>query len=98
MNTVKEEEDPVKQSEMYRQYLTELETLNTMIELTQNDKMLLVENEQITPDVKIIELNRVTAIEELLMKRKEAKEQDLRDHKAKIPITQKYLLGSKKSL
>jgi len=64
----------VKQSEAYRQALTELETATSLLEMTEAEKEALVVNTLLDDEMKALELSHINAVTELLRQRKKASE------------------------
>ena len=76
----------IYQSESHRKDMTDLEALDNLLELTKAKKLGILQNEQLDPEMKEIELKRITAIEESLSKRKETSEKEMENTKRDLPI------------
>jgi len=79
----------LQQSEAYLREQTDLETLNNLIELTKVKKEAIASDNLIDPEIKSIELQRVTAIDNTLIRRKEEHPQHVWDKPLVIDISKK---------
>lgn len=73
------------QSEEYRKEMANVELLENLIELTKAKKLKLAD-EQIDPEMKSIEIQRISAIEDALSRRKEASEKHQLTSIREVPI------------
>lgn len=78
----------LRQSEIHRRETTDIEALHNLIELTRakRERLLMLQNEQIDPEMKEIELKRIISIEESLERRKENGEREMANTKRDAPI------------
>lgn len=79
------------ESEAHLNAITELKTLNNLIELTAERKTLLLHNDKISEEMKQIELNNVEAIERSLIRQRDIKANEIDKDKPEI-----MFLGKKK--